>query len=205
MPMYMRGAAWLVFLVFASLFFHGRSAVHATTVEKITFSEAVERAEIIAVGKVTIIEETWDVERALPFTEVTFSVLEVLKGEVGAELTLQFLGGQEPDGLTLEVAGMPRFEIGDRTVVFSAGNGVYACPLVGWWQGLYRVLYDLETMDWVVADHAGRPVVAIDGMAGRLRVRLAEAASDAHAFDAHAVPDPLTLNEFTALVRTGAR
>ena len=157
-------------------------------------------ADVIVVGRVAAIQQTWDADQQLPFTEVTFSVREVLKGEAGgAELTLQFLGGPQPDGLTLEVAGMPRFAIGDRTVVFSAGNGVYSCPLVGWWQGLYRLLFDLRTMGWVVADHAERPVAAIDRVAGRLEIRLSAQATD------EAIADTFTLDEFTALVKAAAR
>ena len=79
----------------------GSGALRATTVEPMTFSEVVDGAEIVAVGAVTAITETWDAAREMPLTEVTFSVLEALKGEVGAELTLQFLGGPAPDGSTL--------------------------------------------------------------------------------------------------------
>ena len=35
---------------------------------------------------------------------------------------------------------MPQFAVGDRAVLFSAANGLQACPLVGWWQGLYGFL-----------------------------------------------------------------
>lgn len=185
---------------FLLLLVSGVYVAQATTVEKMSFSAVVDGAQIIVVGAVTDIEYTWDADQQLPFTEVTFSVRDVLKGDVrGAELTLQFLGGPQPDGLTLEVAGMPHFEIGDRTVVFAADNGVYSCPLVGWWQGLYRLLFDLQAMDWVVADHEERPVAAIDRVAGRLEVRLWAQTSD------QTIADTFTLDEFTASVRAAAR
>ena len=199
--MHLCGASRRVFLVFLALLALGASAaVHATTVEKMTLSEVVDGSEVIAVGRVAAIQETWDAVQEMPYREVTFSVLEVLKGEVGrAELTLQFLGGPTPDGLTLEVAGMPRFDIGDRTIVFSAGNGVYACPLVGWWQGLYRLLFDLGTETFTVVDHAWRPVVAVDGGVGRLAVRLLAGSND------ELLADAFTLDEFSALVRAELR
>ena len=149
------------------------SVAQATTVRQMSFSEVVSEAELIAVGTVTAVRDTWDAELGTPFTEVTFSNLEVLKGVVGGEeLTLRFLGGRAPDGTTLVVAGMPRFVAGDRAAVFAAGNGLEACPLVGWWQGLYRLLFDAGQDAFTIANHAGRPVVAIDGGSGQMQARL---------------------------------
>ena len=173
----------------------GSGALQATTVEPMTFSEVVDGAELVAVGAVTAITETWDAEREMPFTEVTFSVLEALKGEVGAELTLQFLGGPAPDGPTLAVEGMPEFAVGDRAVVFSTGNGIVACPLVGWWQGLYRLFYDAGQDAFTVADHTGRAVTGIAGGVGRMVASVSDAEND------EAVPDALTLDEFRTAVR----
>ncbi len=54
----------------------------------------------------------------------------MLKGAVAAPaLTLEFLGGPEPDGTILEIVGTPTFSRGERSVVFSAGNGYAAVPL----------------------------------------------------------------------------
>ena len=171
-------------------------SARATTVEPLTFSQVVVGAELIAVGTVTAITETWSAEEEMPFTEVTFSVLEVLKGEVGAELTLQFLGGPAPDGLTLVVPGMPEFAVGDRAVVFSTGNGIVSCPLVGWWQGLYRLFYDAGQDAFTVADHAGRAVVSIGGGAAGMVASVSAAEND------ETVADALTLDEFRTVVRT---
>ena len=201
-----RRRVWTVFSLALVL---GASAAQATTVLRVTFSQVVDGADIIAVGTVSAVTETWDAEQETPFTHVTFSDLEVLKGEIDAgELTLRFLGGPAPDGLTLVVAGMPRFEVRQRAVVFSTGNGLVACPLVGWWQGLYRVVYDAERRDFTVADHAGRDVVAVDGAVGRRVTRMRmppeargpRGAADAAGFRPGAA-DALTLDEFKALVR----
>ena len=173
----------------------------ATTVESMTFSEVVDGAEVIAVGAVTAVVNTWDPERGTPFTEVTFSGLEVLKGEVaGTELTLRFLGGSLPGGSTLVVAGMPQFAAGDRAVLFSTGNGIEACPLVGWWQGLYRLFYDAGQDAFTVADHSGRAVVGIDGGLGRMEASLSTAANDEET-----IAGALTLDEFRSVVRSAVR
>lgn len=177
----------------------GASSVRATTVPPLTLSQVVGGAELIAVGAVTAIRERWDLEREAPLTEVTFSVLEVLKGRVGEVLTLQFLGGPTPDGFTLVVAGMPQFAEGDRAVLFSAGNGTEACPLVGWWQGLYRLFYDAGREAFTVANHAGQPVVAIDGDPARMEARVSVEANDEQLVPA------MTLDAFRTVVRTALR
>ena len=197
MSMHLRGTRRPVLPVFCALLVLGASVAQTTTVRRMTFSEVVDEAEIIAHGTVTAITATWDADIEMPFTQVTFSVLDVLKGDVdGDELVLELLGGPAPDGATLVVSGMPRFAVGDRAVVFSASNGLYACPLVGWWQGLYRVRFDDAAQAFTVADHVGRPVVAIAGAAGRMEARLSDGAAAA---------DALTLDEFMAAVRSEAR
>lgn len=172
----------------------GSTATQATTVLPMTFSQVVAGAEVIAIGVVSTVEATWDSEREMPFTEVTVSDIDVVKGPVGnRELTLRFLGGPAPNGLTLEVSGMPRFALAQQVVVFSTPDDGRPCPLVGWWQGLYRIVYDAERDARAVVNHAGRPVASIEGDVGQRVVRLS-AASGAPAEDA------LTIEEFRSLI-----
>ena len=136
--------------------------VWATTVLEKSFSSLVQDAEVIAIGTVTAIENEWDAEKKAPFTLVTFSDLEVLKGEVGqTELTLHFLGGPTPDGLVMQIAGVPQFSVGERNVVFSVGNRYQAVPLVGMWQGVYRVVRDPDSGGEVIHNHARQPVTTL--------------------------------------------
>ena len=141
----------------------------ATSVLEYSFSALVQTAEVIAVGTVTPIQTTWDARHNLPHTRVTFADLEVLKGAVAQpELTLQFLGGPTPDGGHMEIAGMPQFTEGERNVIFYAGNHRRAVPLVGIWQGVYRVVRDPAQGVDIIHDHAGRPVTALPTTGGRL-------------------------------------
>ena len=73
----------------------------ANTVLEKSFATLVQEAEIIAVGSVTTIAAEWDTDRKVPFTLVTFSNLDILKGEADTPLTLRFLGGPTPDGSIL--------------------------------------------------------------------------------------------------------
>lgn len=134
----------------------------ATTVVEQTFPDLVRQAEVITVGTVTGIQEQWDASRQVPITKVTFSHLTVLKGDPGLDsLTLEFLGGHLPDGKVLTVPGMPRFTMGEKTVVFSAGNRQYFWPLVGGRQGLFRVSFDPQRGEEVVSDNSHMPITGV--------------------------------------------
>ena len=136
--------------------------VWATTVLEKSFSSLVQDAEVIAIGTVTTIETEWNAEKKAPFTLVTFSDLEVLKGdESQTEITLHFLGGPTPDGLVMQIAGVPQFALGERTVIFYKGNQYQAVPLVGMWQGVYRVVRDPESGGEVIHNHARQPVTML--------------------------------------------
>ena len=172
----------------------GSSATKATTVLPMTFSQVVAGAEVIVIGVVSAVDATWDAEREMPFTAVTVSDVDAVKGQVGnRQLTLRFLGGPAPNGLALRVSGMPQFAPAQQVVVFSTRDDGRPCPLVGWWQGLYRIVYDAERDARIVVNHAGRPVAAIEGDVGQRVARLS-AAPEAPAADA------LTLEEFRSLI-----
>ena len=122
----------------------------------------VQAAEVVAVGTVTAIRLG-----RRPFTLVTFSTLDVLKGaHTEPELTLRVLGGPHPDGSILQVAGVPQFSLGDRLVVFVTGNDHYAVPLVGLWQGVYRVVFDAERGVDTIYSHARQPVSSLPTATG---------------------------------------
>ncbi len=134
----------------------------ATTVIEQTFPDLVHQAEVIAVGTVTGIQEQWDATRQAPFTYVTFANLTVLKGDPGGEsLTLEFLGGHTPDGMVFAVSGVPRFSIGEKNVVFCAGNHRDFAPLVGVWQGLLRVTFDPRRGEEIVSDNFRVPIAGV--------------------------------------------
>src|SRR5713101_7597922 len=138
----------------------------ATTVIERTFPDLVHRAEVIVIGTVTGIQEQWDAARQAPLTHVTFSNLTVLKSSPGGEsMTLAFLGGHTPEGMVLTVPGVPRFTVGEKTVVFCAGNHQNFCPLVGLWQGLLRVAFDPQRGVETVSDNFHVPIVGVE--AGR--------------------------------------
>ncbi len=148
------------FLLICLFFSHAPS--FATTVLQHDFASLVRQAETVVVGTVTTVHAEWDVEQQVPYTFVTFADLEVQKGSVSTDtLTLQFLGRPNPDGMVLHVAGVPTFRPGDRTLLFIAGNTQQAIPLVGMWQGVYRIVLDPDQDTEVVYTHAMQPLTSL--------------------------------------------
>ncbi|MGE0826151.1 MAG: hypothetical protein AB7G75_17135 [Candidatus Binatia bacterium] len=150
-------------LIVCLVLFSPLSAAHATTVIKVTFPDLVAQAEVIAVGTVSEIREQWDAAHEVPLTLVTFTNLTTLKGEPGTSMTLEFLGGPMPNGLIMTIPGVPRFTVGEKTVVFCAGNQRSFCPLVGLWQGLLRVAVNPKQNAETVSDSFRVPIVSIQG------------------------------------------
>ena len=151
------------------------------------FADLVARAEQIVVGTVTDVTPQPDAS-GTPFTFVTLSDLSALKGDVGATLTLRFYGGAA-NGVVTWISDMPTFTVGERVVLFVAGNGQDICPLVGVWQGRFGVRFDSTRNTEVVESHDGRPVI---GLAGR-ELRFAPA-------HATATSAAITLDEFRQMV-----
>ena len=148
-------------VVLAVLLLGAAPAAHAMVVVQRDFPDLVARAEQIVAGTVTDIKQEADASGA-PMTLVTFSDLTVLKGDVGATLTLRLYGG-ESGGVVVHVPDMPTFTVGDRAVLFVAGNGRDVCPLVGVWQGRFNVRFDPERQTDVVETNDRTPVVAVAG------------------------------------------
>jgi hypothetical protein len=146
------------------------------------FPELVARAEQIVAGTVTAVVEDRDAA-GTPWTAVTLSDLTVLKGAVGPALTLRFYGGAT-GAARVYVPDMPSFTPGERALLFVAGNGRDVCPLVGVWQGRFRLRLDETTGVEVVDDNDHTPVA---GRVGRRLLRATAATpatSGALTFDA---------------------
>jgi hypothetical protein len=144
----------------------GTAPADAMVVVQRDFPELVARAEQVVVGTVTATTEEPDASGA-PYTVVTFSDLTVLKGEAGDTLRLRFYGGHAGD-VVLGIPDMPSFSLGERDVLFVAGNGNLICPLVGVWQGRFYVRFDAVLGTDIVEDSNHQP---LSGIAGRALLR----------------------------------
>ncbi len=121
----------------------------ATTYLQLTPEQMLAKASLVFVGTVSQIA-TVD-QDGMPWTRVTFTVVTPLKGIAatpsGKPVELDFLGGSVAGGPSLTVGGMPTFQSGEKVLVF-AYDQRYASPIVGFRQGLWRVVpQGLEGLD----------------------------------------------------------
>lgn len=139
----------------------GAVNAQATTILPVDAAQAVDQAELIFVGQAVAHEVALTPGDRTPFTFVTFTVDEVLKGSVeGDEITLRFFGG-EVDDEVIEAVGMPQFEELGKYLLFVEGNGRSMAPLVGWWQGKMDIVAHPTTGLDIFVDHTGRPLLGV--------------------------------------------
>src|SRR5688572_141454 len=115
-------------------------------VTPLTFDELVSRAEHIFLGRVVDSRARWDDRRRGPLivTRVVLSVEAVYHGAQSSTTAIDIVGGTIDD-VMLSVSDTPTFELGDRDVLFVAGNQVRGNPIVGLTAGRFRVVRDEAT------------------------------------------------------------
>ena len=140
--------------------FFAAGVVRSTTVIAPTFGSLVSKASTIFVGDVMDVRSVWEDTRdgRSIITLVTFRVSDVWKGSVGAVTQLEFLGGTIGE-TTMVVAGVPRFSVGQRDVLFVGGTARAISPLVAMMHGRMRVDRDTNGVERVTT-FDGRAVVS---------------------------------------------
>jgi hypothetical protein len=126
------------------------SVATSTTVIQPTFASLVSSAKTIFVGEVIDVRSEWIATRRgrAIMTRVVLKVEDVWKGAAGAVTQLEFLGGTVGE-VTMDVAGMPQFREGQRSVLFVSGEVKRVSPLVGFYHGRMRVERDINGVDRV--------------------------------------------------------
>jgi hypothetical protein len=134
----------------------------ATTVIPPTFDDLVTHAEMIFQGTVTDVRSEWTGEGGQRHiaSYVTFKVDDAIKGNPGAKVTLNLMGGTV-GGETMEVTDAPKFKVGDRDILFVENNGTQFIPLVGIMHGRFHVQKDGNGRD-VVLTNDGAPLTDVN-------------------------------------------
>jgi len=114
------------------------------------FDEAIQKADVIFWGRVSDQVSRYDVNGKMIFTDVYFDILELIykseKSEpiTGSSIVLTFAGGTV-GGTTVRISDVPTFETGSSYLVFTKMDGIqYASPIVGGFQGLFKIITDEE-------------------------------------------------------------
>lgn len=138
----------------------------ATVVERLDLAAQAASADRVFVGTVTAV--TSRPNAAAPRyleTIVSLAVEESVAGSVPATVDLRLSGG-EMGGVRQRVEDMPEFSVGQRYVIFleREQQPPLTSPIVGFNQGLYRVVGEIGASAVVRDRNGGRLVTG--GMAG---------------------------------------
>jgi len=158
----MKRSSTIFCLVFFGLLIMAAGRAGATTLLPKDFQDLVREADIVFVGTVTDMYSEWlDERQNVIYTYVTFNDLEIIAGDYQeSSIEVRHIGG-EVDGFWFEAVGAPCFKLGQRSLVFLTGNDIEMCPIVGWWQGRFKVIIDEDTGDEVLFSNDGRLVQEI--------------------------------------------
>ncbi len=131
----------------------------ATTVIPPSFDQLVDQAELIFQGTVIDVKARWVGEGGQRHivSYITLMVEDAIKGNPGVTYTIRMLGGTV-DGETMQVSDSPKFETGDRDILFVEHNGTQFVPLVGIMHGRFRVLPDKASGEDLVVTDEGEAV-----------------------------------------------
>ena len=158
------------------------------------FDQLVTEAEQIFVGTVTAAQSRKSPTGAI-LTDVTFSDLQVLKGNaVVSQIVLNVLGGTV-GAETFKLSGIPEFQTGVRYLVFSKGNGTTIFPVVGVDQGLFQIKHDSVSGRDLVFNAYGVPITSST-------VRDAMPNTSAPPLDPNLPPEPITVDTFIQAIKT---
>jgi len=113
--------------------------LRATVVVPADLAELSRDARAIVRGRVTAVDGRWTDDRKTIETIVTLDVESELKGTFGTTVQFRVPGGDLGRFRSI-VVGAPAFAVDDRVVVFLGTNGPMVPYIVGFNQGVFRVV-----------------------------------------------------------------
>ncbi len=176
-------------------------AVYASSIIEVSFPELCMNAELIFEGQVTSISAIQEPDTGNIWTQVSFDVIEKIKGPaIGGTLTLRFLGGTVGD-LTLNVSDLKIPELNEHGIYFVESlSQNLENPLLGWSQGHYLIEMDNSGTARITTQDQ-EPVSEIE----QTPTVSALVTSDAPAADAGSdettLTEALTVSDFKTIIR----
>jgi len=119
----------------------------------------------IARGRIAAVTPQWTDDRRTIETLVTLEVDEYLKGALGASVQFRVPGGDLGRFRTL-VVGAPEFEVDEQVIVFLGARGPSVPYVVGFNQGVYRLVSSADGSASLVMP----PPVLPTASAGNVRI-----------------------------------
>ncbi len=137
LPLFLTIALLAVFLITT------QNLAFATTIIHTPFTQMCQEADAIIEAIVQSKSSRIVGDSTVPFPEIVTDVvlanIVTLKGNRPNPLTLTYPGGTV-GGITMSVPGMPRFEVGERKVLFLREGNI----LFGVWEGTFTIKQDVS-------------------------------------------------------------
>lgn len=154
----------------------------ALTIVPMTFEELVENAAAVVYARVADVRGQMAADRHSIDSVITLEPLRYLKGDLGPSVMMRLPGGRVGNVMQV-LPGAPVLREGDLAVVFLVARGPSIPVAVGLGQGIFRVMYDVQTR---------QPLVTPPPLKSSEIGRIVRGAADRHA---------LTVDAFAASVR----
>jgi len=163
----------------------------ATTMLRLPIEGMTAAATDVVLGEVSLVESRYTEDGSQIMTYVTLVGAEPLKGDRAGEVTLAQWGGQVGDEV-LGVFGAPRWEVGERVVVFLAT--MEAEPALG-----------IPTDTWLVGLSQGKWIVTTDTEGNAVAVNSASLGENLIGAATDAAPDRIRLDAMRQRVREAVK
>jgi hypothetical protein len=131
----------------------------ATVIIPADLGELSRDALAIVRGRVAAIDPRWTEDRGTIETIVTLEVEGYLKGALGQVVRFRVPGGDLGRFRSI-VVGAPEFAVGQHVVVFLGAHGPTVPHVVGFNQGVYRLVRAADDSSWLVTPPANLPAAA---------------------------------------------
>lgn len=168
-----------------TILFVTAATARATVVVPADLGELSRDARAIALGRVVAVDGRWTDDRRTIETIVTLEVDRYFKGSLGSTLHFRVPGGEFGRYRTI-VVGAPEFAVDQRVVVFLSVAGPMIPYIVGFNQGVYRVVPADQGGEWLVTPPPMLPSAVVSSRVVR----------------GDGSRKPLALGDFEARVRT---
>ena len=132
------------------------SSARATVIIPADLGELSRDALAIVRGRVAAIDARWTEDRGTIETIVTLEVESYLKGALGQVVRFRVPGGELGRFRSI-VVGAPEFAVDQHVVVFLGAHGPTVPHVVGFNQGVYRLVRAADDSSWLVTPPANLP------------------------------------------------
>jgi hypothetical protein len=135
------------------------ASARATVIIPADLGELSRDAVAIVRGRVARVDARWTEDRGTIETIVTLEVDGYLKGAFGQVVRFRVPGGELGRFRSI-VVGAPEFVVDQHVVVFLGAHGPTVPHVVGFNQGVYRLVRAADDSGWLVTPPANLPAAA---------------------------------------------